>query len=297
MATMKLIPFKVESLENHFDSIPYGVKQCEADQMWDEEKGDCVVAVIDSGFEEKHPFLKDSIIGTKNFTNEIPTDINGHGTHVAGIVKSVAPSVKLLGIKVLDRYGGGSYDTIIKGINYAVHWRGPNKERVRVINMSLGGPADVKELNTAILNAVDAGILVVVAAGNEGDNREDTYEYGYPALYNECVTVAACNEDQKLAGFSNNSLQVDIIAAGVNVLSSYLHGTYAKLSGTSMASPHVAGIAALLIPYFERKFKRTLTESEIYSQIVKCCCTLGYEKSSEGNGLPKLTAAFKECEE
>lgn len=296
---MKLIPFTVESIEAEMILNDYGPQQIQAPALWAmEEKGaGVVVAVIDTGIEPNHPYLQGSIIEFKNFTQETDArDLNGHGTHVAGIIKSVAPDVKFLICKVLNQKGSGDYSDIIKGIEYATNWRGPKGEKTRVLNMSLGGPVNVPALEHAILEAVGKGILVVVASGNEGDANENTYEYGWPSLIKECITVGASDENKKLAYFSNNHKYVDIIAPGVKVLSSYLNGTYARLSGTSMATPHVAGAIALLIPPFEKQFKRTLTESEIYSLLVKGCCSLGYQKSSEGNGLPQLGETFKDCE-
>jgi major intracellular serine protease len=195
----------------------------------------------------------------------------------------------------LDSEGGGSYYSIIEGIKYATNWKGENGEKVRIINMSLGGSYDDPKLEKAILEACSKGIIVVVASGNEGDANEDTYEFGYPALYNECVTVAACDENKKMAYFTNNHLQVDVTAAGMDVLSTYPTNDYARLSGTSMATPHVAGMLALLINLGEKKFKRTLTESEIFSILTKCCCSLGFQASTEGHGLPELSRFFENC--
>lgn len=304
----KLIPFKVESIQAKADEIPYGIKQIEAPKMWRHgEKGNGIlVAILDTGIDRTHPDLESRILDGRNFTPESTeddfNDNNGHGTHVAGIIAAaetgtgvvgVAPEAKLLICKVLDSEGSGSYESIINGLRYATNYVGPNNERVRLINMSLGGPENDPEFEKSILEACSKGIAVIVASGNEGDNNETTFEFGYPALYNECVTCAAHDEQRKLAYFSNNSLQVDVIAAGVQVLSTYPKSSYAKLSGTSMATPHVTGAMALIVAEMEKRFKRTLTESEIYAQMVKCCNTLGYEASSEGNGAIKLSFTYK----
>lgn len=308
MKKAKLVPFKVESIQSTSTEIPYGVQQLEAPDIWAKgEQGEgVVIAILDTGIDLNHPCLKDQIVGGKNFTGSgSPDDFsdgNGHGTHVAGIIAAkeddkgvvgVAPKAKLLICKVLGSDGSGSYSSIISGLEYACKWEGPNGERVRVINMSLGGPENDPELEKAILAAVARGIVVVVASGNEGDNNEATYEYGYPALYNECVTVAACDENRQLASFSNNSLEVDIIAAGVKVLSTYPPSQFAKLSGTSMATPHITGTIALLIKIGEKEFKRTLTESEIYALLAKSAVSIGYQASSEGHGLPQLLELYK----
>lgn len=308
MAQMKLLPFKIESVEPELTEIPYGVKQLEAPKVWRKgEKGEgVVIAILDTGIDRNHPDLVDRIIDGRNFTDEGDrddySDQNGHGTHVAGTIGAsatgtgvvgVAPECKLLICKVLGADGSGSYRGITEAIRWATKWEGPNGERVRAMNMSLGGPHNDPEQYEAILEACAKGILVVVASGNEGDSDESTMEYSYPALYNECITVSACDEKKELAYFSNNSLQVDVIGAGVNVLSTYPTGQYAKLSGTSMATPHITGALALVIKLGEDKFRRTLTESEIYALLVKTCKSLGLEASSEGHGLPQLSLLHK----
>lgn len=302
---MSLFPYKVESVDEIPEFLSYGVDQCQVPLIWDTgEKGEgIVIAIIDTGIDRNHSDLKDSIIGGKNFLVDAANypseddfqDDNGHGTHVSGLVLSMAPEAKILGCKVLDKNGSGSYESIIEGIRYATNWTGPNGEKVRVMNMSLGGPEDVKELEDAILEAVSKGILIVCASGNEGDNNELTMERGYPALYNESICVAACDENKRLAPFSNNSLEVDTIAAGVNVVSAWPGNQYAYLSGTSMATPHISGIFALLIKIGEKEFKRTLTESELFGLLVKVCCPIGLEKSSEGYGLPQLSKILEGC--
>ncbi len=214
-----------------------------------------------------------------------------------GKIKGMAPESKILACKVLDRHGSGNYWSIIEGIRYATNWKGANGERVRIINMSLGGGYNDKNLEQAILDACSKGIVVVVASGNESTDTgiNESFEISYPALYNECITVGACDENRKIAYFSNEHLQVDVTGAGVDVLSTYPSQTYARLSGTSMATPHISGILALLIKMGENKFRRELTESEIFGMMTKVCCSLGYNASIEGNGIPELTRFFEEC--
>jgi major intracellular serine protease len=305
---VKLVPFKVESLQTETNEIPFGVSLHQAPEIWaDGEKGDgIVIAVLDTGIDVDHPDLKPNIIGGRNFTAEgwghdQFDDKNGHGTHVAGTIsangkiKGVAPESKILALKVLDRHGSGNYYSIIEGIRYATNWKGANGERVRIISMSLGGTYNDPQMEKAILDACSKGIIVVVASGNEGDGNPETLERSYPALYNECVTVGACDENKKIAYFSNEHLQVDVTGAGVDVLSTYPKSTYARLSGTSMATPHISGILALLIKLGETKFRRELTESEIFGLLTQVCCSLGYKASTEGNGFPELTRFFESC--
>jgi major intracellular serine protease len=296
---MKLVPYKIEAIDEIPEFLSYGVDQCQVPLIWDTgEKGEgIVIAIIDTGIDYNHPDLKDQVIGGKNFVDGSDNffDDNGHGTHVSGLVLSMAPEAKILGCKVLNKDGSGSYQGIIDGIRYATNWTGPNNEKVRVMNLSLGGPDNEPELEKAILEAVSKGILIVCASGNEGDNNEQTMETGYPALYNESICVAACDENKRLAYFSNNSLEVDTIAAGVNVVSAWPGNQYAYLSGTSMATPHISGIFALLIKLGEKEFKRTLTESELFGLLVKICCSIGLVKSSEGYGLPQLSKILEGC--
>lgn len=196
---------------------------------------------------------------------------------------------KLLILKVLSEDGKGSYKNIIDAIKYATTWTGPKGEKVRIISMSLGGGSDVSKLHDAIKNAVNKDILVVCASGNDGDNNSNTDEYNYPAAYPEAVSVGAVKLDKKMANFSNTNKNVDLVAPGVNILSTYLKGSYAKLNGTSMATPHVASAAALIINHSEAEFRRKLSETEIYAQLIKKTTSLGYDKRSEGNGIIDLS--------
>lgn len=304
MAEMKLIPFEVKQITNHTSEIPYGVGQVQAPQIWNTgERGEgVVVAVLDTGIDMDHPDLKSRIVGGRNFTDEgSPDDYsdgNGHGTHVAGTIAGVedgsgvvgvAPEAKLLICKVLTSQGSGSYEGITEAIKYCTNWVGPNGEKVRVMNMSLGGPIPNEEQYEAILQACAKGVLVVVASGNEGDADEESLEFGYPALYPECITIGAVDRTETLAYFSNNSRQVDAVSAGVDVLSTYPESKYAVLSGTSMATPHVAGALALIINHGKRHFGRELSESELYALLAKSCRSIGYKPTSQGHGLVDLS--------
>ena len=318
MPNFSFIPFTVESTFTAANEIPEGVKMIQAPEIWEESRKGTgvVVAVIDSGCDVNHPDLKDRIIGKQNFAQgeggvDDVTDYSGHGTHVAGTIAAaennngvlgVAPGAKLLILKVMKRFQrngqtvfGATNESIAQALRYCVTWRGPNNERVRVVNMSLGGPEHDPELHKAVQEAVLSDILVVCAAGNEGDfNRGGDCspvgdEFSYPGAYPEVVSVGAIGLDRKFPCFPNTNLEVDVVAPGVNILSTYTNPPYAKLSGTSMASPHVAGAAALLINWCEQKFGRPFTEPEIYAQLIKRTDALGNDPKLEGNGLLILT--------
>ncbi|TCL39259.1 major intracellular serine protease [Anaerospora hongkongensis] len=305
MREMKLLPFEVNEIMENTEKIPEGIQLMKAPAVWDESKRGqgVVVAILDTGCQVNHPDLKDRIIGGRNFTTddfEHPdtyNDYNGHGTHVAGTIAAsenaqglvgMAPQVSLLILKVLDRYGNGGYENLIKAIDYALAWQGPAGQKVRIMSMSLGGDTDDPALHAAIVKAVDSGVLVVCAAGNTGQ-----VECQYPGGYNEVVGVGAVDLQKKLAPFSTMNKEIDVVAPGVDIISTYPDNRYASLSGTSMATPHVAGAAALIINQCEKDFERTLTESEIYAQLCKRTSALGYKKIKEGNGFLDLTVGYQ----
>lgn len=305
MNEVRLIPYEVETVVKEISEVPKGVQLVRAASLWDEaEQGKGrVIAVLDTGVQKDHPDLKDRIIGGRNFTNDyggdpaLFVDNNGHGTHVCGTIAAsanqrgvvgVAPLAKLLVLKVLTGEGSGRYEWIIEGIRYASQWRGEKGEKVNVISMSLGGPENIPEMHEAIKEAVAQGISVVVAAGNRGDDRSETIERSYPGLYNEVIQVGAVNNKKKPAPFTNSNEEIDLVAPGVHVLSTYIGSRYARLSGTSMATPHVAGALALLMNWSEKHFSRKLNEAEIYAQLIRRTLPLEESPALTGNGFLSL---------
>jgi major intracellular serine protease len=296
---MHLIPYELVEQLGTVNEIPKGVEIIQAPAIWKETKGKGItVAVLDTGCDTDHPDLKDRIIGGYNFTSDDKgdplkfEDYNGHGTHVAGTIAAslnnsgvagVAPEANLLILKVLGKDGSGQYDWIIKAIRYAT------EQKVDIISMSLGGPTDEQELHDVIIEATKQNILVVCAAGNEGDGQDSTDELGYPGCYNEVISVGAVDLERNSSDFTNSNNEVDLVAPGEKVTSTYLNGTYATLSGTSMATPHVSGALALLKVISNSAFERDLTVPELYAQLIKRTVPLGNSPKIEGNGLVYLT--------
>jgi minor extracellular serine protease Vpr len=228
------------------------------------------VAIIDTGIDYTHPDLGGCLgAGCKvaqgyDFIDDDddPMDVDGHGTHVAGIVaasgptlKGVAPDAILMAVKVLNDQGVGFSDTIIAGIEFAVDPDGDpaTDDGAHVINMSLGGPGGPNDpISVAVNNAVDAGVIVVVAAGNDG-NFGDIGRFS-PSSAEKAITVGSTNKSDELSIFSSKGpslisgqLKPEIVAPGSDIKSLAPNGAYISLDGTSMASPHVAGAAALIV--------------------------------------------------
>jgi subtilisin family serine protease len=217
-----------------------------------------------------------------------PTDQYGHGTHVAGTIAAednnigvlgVAPNAKLMALKVLDDEGRGTSASVIAGIDYA------RINKADIINLSLGGPGNDPLMKDAVDNATDDGILVVAAAGNSGNSNPY-----YPASYPNAFSVGAIDKAGNRASFSNTGPNLDIMAPGVDIISTYpvdLDGfEYAINSGTSMATPHIAGLAAL---YLEKN--PSATPSEIRNAITGSATDLGASGRDDLYGYGAANAA------
>lgn len=274
--------FKVKgnrfSFQQPSQVIPTGIKRIGANLNANKGAG-IGVAIIDTGIDLTHPDLQANIVanttcisGTKN-----GNDDNGHGTHVAGTIAAldnsigvvgVAPQAKLIAVKVLNRNGSGTWSSVICGIDWVTSHA--NQYNIKIANMSLGGTGTSDNncgntnndpLHQAICRSTqNSGVTYVVAAGNSAQDSANSV----PASYSDTlITVSALADSDGAAGglgsitsygaddtfatFSNFGSTVELGAPGVSIYSAYKKGTYATLSGTSMASPHVAGSAALYI--------------------------------------------------
>lgn len=260
-----------------------GTKRADLDAIkaWETTKGseEVVVAVLDTGVDFTHEDLRDNMwlrpasvpaytddeLGTfndlhgYNGTDTItdPMDENGHGTHCAGIigaegdngigVTGINQKVRIMPLKFLGRGGFGSTDDAIEAINYAID-RKKNGVNVRIISASWGSTTKSKALEDVIRAAGDAGILFVAAAGNDGSDNDRRPHY--PSNYDlpNVISVAALDRNDELAGFSNFGVKsVHVAAPGKDISSTWLNDGYRQASGTSMATPYVSGVAALII--------------------------------------------------
>ncbi|GGG57083.1 S8 family peptidase [Paenibacillus radicis (ex Gao et al. 2016)] len=264
--------------------MPWNLCAIAAHKAWKRSQGASVkIAIIDTGI-APHPSLR--IAGGINTVNGGSyADDNGHGTHVAGIAaatgvkgcQGVAPNVKLYAVKALDHAGAGYVSDIIDGIEWCI------RNKMSIINMSFGlERGDSSEaLHNAIRKAVRKGIIVVASAGNSGPN---TFQLDEPAAFSETIAVAATTRENRIANFSNRGNGITIAAPGEDVRSTWLNGNFLTVSGTSMASPHVTGGAALLLA-----LKPGLTPSEVKVLLKKQALQLDdIPVTAQGSGLLQL---------
>jgi len=227
---------------------------------WDQTTGSAtvIVAVVDTGVELTDTELASKITSGANagydFVNgdADPTDDQGHGTHVAGTIAAetnnavgvagVCWACKIMPVKVLDGFGSGGMLEVAAGIDWA------RTHGAKVVNLSLGSLGDSATLRDAVNNAYAAGVVVVGAAGNNAGDADTSDDYVlFPGAYPNAIGVGATDSSDTIASFSNYGPELDVVAPGVGILSTVLGAGYQSWSGTSMATPHVAGVAGLMI--------------------------------------------------
>jgi subtilisin len=249
------------------------------------------VAIIDSGIDNTHPELAGNYIGGYDFADKDndPMDKDGHGTHVAGTVAAVrngsgvvgaAPAAELYALKVFGDDGSGDYSAVIAALDWAV------KNGIQVTNNSYGSGDPGSTVKAAFDNAAAAGILHVAAAGNSGLPSGRGDNVGYPARFDSVLAVAASDSSDYRARFSSTGPAVELIAPGVSIRSTIPGGDYASYNGTSMASPHVAGVAALVWAAAPN-----LSPAGVRAILTDTAQDLGLLATQQGNGLVRADRA------
>jgi len=229
-------------------TLPWGIQKIQANLVWPTgNTADPIkVGVIDTGISSTHPDLFANIKGGVNTINSRKSwnDDNGHGSHVAGIIAAlnnnigvvgVGPKIDLYAIKVLDASGSGYLSDVIEGLDWAI------QNKMQFVNMSLGTTANIQSFSDAVKRVNAAGIVEVAAAGNDGK------AVNFPAAYPEVIAVGATDSNNNIASWSSRGPELDLVAPGVSIYSTYKNSSYATLSGTSMATPHITGTAALVL--------------------------------------------------
>jgi serine protease AprX len=309
---------KQEDVEQIWPDLPVhaylntSVPHIQAPQVWAKGfKGTGIkVAVVDTGIDPNHPDFAGRIVATASFIGgNSAVDDNGHGTHVAGTIlgsgaKSggkyvgVAPEAHLYAAKVLDGRGGGSMSGVMAGIEWAVL-----EQKVHIINLSLGSDTNCNgtdALSTLCDEAVlQAGVVMCVAAGNAGPAAQTV---GSPGCARYVITVGAINDSDQVAGFSSRGptadgrVKPDLVYPGVRIIAPQAAGTsmgsvvepgYVAADGTSMATPHAAGVAALML-----QANPQLTAEQVKNQMVSSAIDLGALPNAQGAGRGDAYRAY-----
>ncbi|GIE33030.1 hypothetical protein Ait01nite_060750 [Actinoplanes italicus] len=275
-------------------SQQWGLDKIRTNEAWQRSTGAGVkVAVIDSGVDATHPDLQGNVLsGFDAITDRAgsTTDRHGHGTHVAGTiaavtgndigVAAVAPDVKIIPVKVLSDSGSGNMSDTAEGIIWAAD------NGAQILNMSLGSTSKVAAVTNAISYARSKGVTVIAAVGNDREKGSPT---SYPGADAGVIGVAATDSGDRIGHYSTAGNYVDVAAPGTNILSTYPGGQYKSMMGTSMATPHVAAVAALL-----KSYQPSLTPDQIEAALEKSAVDLGQPgfDNDFGNGRIDAVAAL-----
>jgi subtilisin len=284
-----------------YQLITWNIYQIGADLAWSTTEGDDVkVAICDTGIDLDHPDLSENIAADVNLIKPKKSgdDDSGHGTLVAGIVAAVdnkigivgvGPKIALCSVKILDKNGKGWLSDLIDAFDWCVD------NEIDVINMSFGTLETNTSFQEAVKNVYDAGIVLVAAAGNDGQEGGNIF---YPARYPETIAVSAVDELGCFAPFSSYGAEIDIAAPGVDIKSTYENGGYDISSGTSLAAPHVAATAALILttsphgPIDENR-NRVWDPFEVKVKLMLTAESLGLPADLVGAGLVRANKAIK----
>lgn len=285
-AYIQVIPHAT-SVKAKTQIIPWGVKKISAVPAWKLSRGRKVrVGVIDTGVDLEHPDLKENIKEARGFLDcRNIQDDNGHGTHVSGTIAAldndigvvgVAPEVEIYSAKAFDKNGKSTISSIVEAMNWCL------EKGVHIVNMSFGIKQNSLTLRRAVKALSKNGVLMVAAAGNTGKEGAVLY----PAKYPEVIAVAACDEEGKPAIFTSSGPEVDIIAPGVDIPSTYKGGQYKAMSGTSMAAPHVSGALALVLS------RCSMAPEELKEILKGTAKDLGIPREKQGAGLVDVERAL-----
>jgi len=229
-------------------SVPWGVERIGAKSLGKIVNRQVNVAVLDTGIDLNHPDLQENIAGGINIIDPTkpPMDTDGHGTHIAGVIGAanndigilgVAPKASLFAVKVFNEQKFAFYSDIIAGLEWCL------KNKIQIINMSFGSYVDDPNIREAVDKVHNSGVIVVASAGNGKSDKPE-----YPASLPGVFSVSATDDRDRVPQWSNFGSDVDLSAPGVGILSTYLNGGYAMLSGTDMAAAYVTGALAIAVP-------------------------------------------------
>lgn len=262
----------------------YGLKKPNYPGAWNNTRGGNIrIGIVDSGVQAGHPDMRGKVVEQRDFVDGDgrAEDNVSHGTHVSGIaaadtnnsrgVAGACPGCKILAAKIADSYNGPTDARIAKGINWSTN------NGADVINLSLGGPQRSAVIRRAVNRAWDRGVVVVAAAGNDG-----SFERQYPAAYLRVMAVSATDRYDRKARFSQRGKWLSVAAPGVDILST-IPGGYDRYSGTSMASPNVAGLAGLMV-------RQGRSNQQIRSRIQRTAVDLGPEGKDVNYGHGRVNA-------
>ncbi len=300
IATTTFLSKNIKAKESQ-SNMGWGLKRLEITEFWkatDNKGEDITIAILDTGISPTHPEFDYSNITRINILNgdSIAEDTNGHGSHVAGIIAAqgkkttgASPMARLLIIKIAETLDGWEIDNVVKGLQHAID------AHVDIISIS-GEFSELEikleSLKKKIEEATAKGIITIASAGN---NFNDDPVDSYPAAFDECISVGSIKQDGSRADSSSRSTKLDVVAPGEEIFSTWTGEGYKFDSGTSMATPLVSGIVAVLKSYGKRKLGRNLTPEEIQVILNKSAEDAGEKgfDTSYGYGIIHPMQAYK----